>query len=479
MSSPEDEPEISPKTQSPADYSEMNNADLLVSGSTWAAIWHMSWPMMVQMLVISSASFVDIWVAGKLGSEVQAALGICNQIWFLMLLMTVALSSGTMALISRFWGARDYKQAVEAGRQSLIFCIIFGVLSTLGGWAMAKPLLAMAGASPHVQDLGWQYLSIDLLSQLPFTVVWTAHSMFRAIGNSRVPLLNWFFMAVVIIGLDFFLCLGWPQLGVAGIGWAWLAGGLVGMSLNLYLLSKSDLAGSLNLWPAIKAGLTKETKEWIWRILKIGLPTCIQDLAWVLGNFALFLIFAMTKDPTACQAAWTIGFRVEEMLCTLPLHALATSIGTIVGQNLGAKKPERAEATGWQAMKIGLAIEFPTALIMYIFATPIARMMSSDANVVSSTADYFRIIGVSEPLTACWIILFGALTGAGYTKWPMWIGIICLTVVRLPLAFLLTTKYGLDLGPPGIWLGIAASSSIIGLLAVWRFKSGVWKTQQV
>jgi MATE family multidrug resistance protein len=265
----------------------MNNADLLVSGSTWAAIWHMSWPMMVQMLVISSASFVDIWVAGKLGSEVQAALGICNQIWFLMLLMTVALSSGTMALISRFLGRARLQASgrKQAGNPSF-FALIFGVLSTLGGWAMAKPLLAMAGASPHVQDLGWQYLSIDLLSQLPFTVVWTAHSMFRAIGNSRVPLLNWFFMAVVIIGLDFFLCLGWPQLGVAGIGWAWLAGGLVGMSLNLYLLSKSDLAGSLNLWPAIKAGLTKETKEWIWRILKIGLPTCIQDLAWVLGNFA-------------------------------------------------------------------------------------------------------------------------------------------------------------------------------------------------
>lgn len=162
MSSPVDEPENSPQSKS----SETQTTDLLVSGSTWAAIWHMSWPMMVQMLVISSASFVDIWVAGKLGSEVQAALGICNQIWFLMLLMTVALSSGTMALISRFWGARDYKQAVEAGRQSLIFCIIFGVLSTLAGWAMAKPLsLPSAEASPPRPNLGWQYLYY----QSPFT----------------------------------------------------------------------------------------------------------------------------------------------------------------------------------------------------------------------------------------------------------------------------------------------------------------------
>lgn len=462
---------------------ELNDAhsldDRLVSGSTWAAIWHMSWPMLIQMLVIALASFVDIKVAGELGSETQAALGICNQIWFLMLLLTVALSSGTMALISRFWGARDYKQAVEAGRQSLIFCILFGIGSTLAGFAAAKPLLAMAGANANVQSLGWQYLSIDLLSQLPFTIVWTAHSMFRAMGNSRVPLVNWLFMTVVIISLDYFLCLGPLQLGVAGIGWAWLVGGVIGMSLNIYLLSRSELAASLNLWPAIKAGLTPETKEWVWRILRIGIPTCIQDLAWVLGNFALFLIFAMTKNPTACQASWTIGFRVEEMICTLPLHALATSIGTIVGQNLGAGKPDRAEQTGWQAMKIGLAICIPMALIMFLFATPLAATMSKDASVIVYTADYFRIIGCCEPLVACWIILFGAMAGAGYTKWPMWIGIICLTVVRLPLAYYLATVHGLNMGPSGIWLSLAISAAVIGLLAVWRFKSGVWKNQQV
>jgi len=400
----------------------------------------MSWPMMIQMLVIALASFVDIKVAGELGSETQAALGICNQIWFLMLLLTVALSSGTMALISRFWGARDYKQAVEAGRQSLIFGILFGVGSTLAGFAAAKPLLAMAGANATVQALGWQYLSIDLLSQLPFTIVWTAHSMFRAIGNSRVPLVNWLFMTVVIISLDFFLCLGPLKLGVAGIGWAWLIGGLVGMTLNIYLLSRSELAASLNLLPAIRAGLTPETKEWVWRILKIGIPTCVQDL---------------------------------------PLHALATSIGTIVGQNLGAGKPERAEKTGWQAMKIGLAICLPMAIVMNVFAIPLAATMSKDPSVVVCTADYFRIIGCCEPLVACWIILFGAMAGAGYTKWPMWVGIICLTAVRLPLAYYLATAHGLNLGPSGIWLSLAFSAGLIGVLAVWRFKSGVWKNQQV
>lgn len=143
--------------------------DLIVSGSTWRAIWHMSWPMMVQMFIISGASFVDVRVASELGSPTQAAIGICNQIWFLMLIMTVALSSGTMALVSRFWGARDYVSAIEAGRQSLIFGTIFGVVSTILGLIAAKPLLMASGADAIVQAQGWQYLSVDLMSQLPFT----------------------------------------------------------------------------------------------------------------------------------------------------------------------------------------------------------------------------------------------------------------------------------------------------------------------
>jgi putative MATE family efflux protein len=451
--------------------------ELIVGGSTLAAIFHMSWPMFVQMLIISAASFADVFVAGKLGSETQAAIGICNQVWFLMVLLTVALSSGTMALVSRFWGARDYDSAIEAGRQSIIFGIIFGTLSTVAGLLAAKPLLAVTGTSPTVQDLGWHFLQIDLFSQLPFTIVWTCHSMFRAIGNSRAPMLIWLAMAAIIISLDIGLCLGPIRMGINGIAISWCIAGCVGVALNFFLLRRSDLKESLNLGPSLKEGFSPRTKEWIWRIMKVGLPTCVQDLAWVLGNFALFLIFAKTDYPTACQAAWTIGFRLEEMICTLPLHALGASIGTIVGQNLGAKKPERAQRTGWQAMVIGLVLEVPTAIALFVFAEPIARLMTSDPLVLTSTANYLRIVGLSEPFVACWIVLFGALTGAGYTKWPMWIGIVGLTCVRLPLAYVLAHNYHMEAN--GIWLSIAISSSLIGLMAIQRFHSGVWKTQQV
>src|SRR5271154_4755288 len=104
------------KTSSPLDR-------VIVEGSTWAAIWHMSWPLLLNMLTISVASFVDVWVAGKLGKDAQAAIGIGGQIWFLMVILAVALSAGTTALVSRYWGAKDYEQAIEACRQSLLFSV--------------------------------------------------------------------------------------------------------------------------------------------------------------------------------------------------------------------------------------------------------------------------------------------------------------------------------------------------------------------
>jgi Na+-driven multidrug efflux pump len=190
---------------------------IIVEGSMWAAIWHMSWPLLLNMVTISLASFVDVWVAGKLGPDAQAAIGIGGQIWFLMVILAVALSAGTTALVSRYWGAKDYDQAIEACRQSLLVSLIFGIGSTIVGLACAPTFLRMLGASPSVQEVGWQFIRVDLLSQTPFTILWVINAIFRAKGNARVPMLLWAIMTTLIIALDFILCLGPFHIGVAGL----------------------------------------------------------------------------------------------------------------------------------------------------------------------------------------------------------------------------------------------------------------------
>ncbi|MBZ0188175.1 MAG: MATE family efflux transporter [Candidatus Obscuribacterales bacterium] len=451
-----------------------NIDDVIINGSLWAAIWHMAWPLLIQMSTVSIASFCDVWVAGRMGSDVQAAIGICGQIWFFMILATVALSAGTTALVSRYWGARDVDMASKAASQSMIFAFIFGTVSAIAGLAAARLLLGLLGASPAVKELGWQYMSVDMLSQLPFTIVWISHSIWRAKGNARVPMMIWILLTLVIISLDLGLCIYPFQLGIRGIGIAWVTAAVIGMILNLVLLKRTELAACVDFKGLLKSGLER---SWLMRILKIGLPACATDLAWIGGCFALFLIFARTSNPTACQASWAVGFRLEEIVSCLPIHALSTAVATIVGQNLGARKPDRAEKAGWQVVMVGVLFTSLVACGLYFGATPLASLMSQDPQVIKYTADYFRIIGLSQPFLALWLILFGAMQGAGYTSWPMWASLVSLVVLKLPLCWYLTIVMG-D-GPTGCWLGIALSTGILGILACWRYASGTWKEQKI
>jgi putative MATE family efflux protein len=447
---------------------------VITSGSTWAAIWHMSWPSLVQMITIAAASFVDVWVAGKLGSDVQAAIGVGGQVWFFMIMLAVALCAGATAIVSRYWGAKDMEGAIEAARQSLVFGFLFGVSSATVGFLLAKPFFHMLGSSPKVEDLGWQYMKWDIWSQIPFTMLWITNSIFRAKGNAKVPMCIWILMVSLVIALDFTFCLGPFHFGIAGFGMAWLLAGTIGTIVALYILSRSDIGACLDPKLILHTGFNK---EWIVRLMKIGIPACIQDVSWVGGNFVLFLVFAQTKDPTSCQAAWAIGLRLEEMVAGLPIHALSMAIATIVGQNLGAKQPDRAEKAGWQVAAIGAGFNLLCGVLMFCFAEPIARVMSTDETVVQHTASYLRIIGLCEPFVAAWITLFGAMQGAGYTNWPMWVSCFFLTAVRLPLAYYLTVT--LQWGPSGTWTAMSSTAMVIGLIAIWRFKTGVWKTQKV
>jgi putative MATE family efflux protein len=447
--------------------------EVIIKGSTWAAIWHMAWPLFLNMITIAVASFVDLYVAGKLGSNVQAAIGMGGQIWFFMVLLAVALSAGTNALVSRFWGEGSIEKTIQAARQSILFAFVFGTGSAIVGLLCCRWLLRCLGASPAVEQQGWDYLKYDLLAQLPFTVLWVTNSIFRAKGSAKIPMLIMLLITAQVIALDFALCI-WPlHCGIAGIGMSWGIASILGVTLAFFILKRSDIGACLDL-----RIMFKETSwDWFKRLMKIGIPACVQDLSWVGGNFVLFYVLAHTSNPTGAQASWAVGMRMEEMIGGFPIYALSMAVATIVGQNLGAKQPERAELAGWQVTAVGAAMNTVIAIVLFFGAEPIARLMSQDAAVVVFTVQYLKVVGLSQPLVAIWLILMGALNGSGYTKWPMISTFIVLTIFRIPLAWYLTVDQ--NMGPMGTWISIAASSTIIGLLFIWRFKTGVWKLQKV
>ncbi len=447
--------------------------EAITKGSLWLAIWTLSWPLFLNMVTIAFASFADIWVAGKLGSQAQAAVGVSGQISIFMILLAVALSSGTNALVSRFWGEGDKEKTVVAARQALLFSVIFGICSAALGLILCRPLLHLLGAAPDVEKLGWDYLKFDLLAQLPFTVLWVSNSIFRARGNTRVPMIVMVLITAQVIALDYLLCIKPFHIGVAGIGMSWGIASILGLTLSLVLLKRSDLGDCLDL----RKMISEASIDWFKRLMKIGIPACVQDLAWVGGNGVLLVIFAHTMHPTATEAAWGIGWRLEEMLGGFPVYALSMAVATIVGQNLGAKQPDRAALAGWQVALVGAGLNAIIAMVLFFGARQLASAMTSDPLVLEYTVQYLQVVGLAQPFVAIWLILMGAMNGAGYTKWPMWASVICLALIRLPLAWLLTITFGM--GPIGCWYAVAIPAVLLGLLMLWQFKVGTWKLQQV
>jgi putative MATE family efflux protein len=456
---------------------DKNSADyqVITMGSTWRAIWQVSWPLFLNMMTIALVCFSEIYIAGRLGYESQAAIGFTFQIWNLMMLLATAMSAASTALVSRFWGAGDREQAVEAARQSLLFAVLFGTCTTVIGLLLAEPILDALGATPTVKALALNNLRIGLLAQVGWNVVWIGNSIFRAKGNTRVPMFTWLFLMVVLIAMDWIFAIYPFHFGVTGLAWSGLIGSTMGACLNLYKLRRSDIGECLTLTGNLSI---EKCRFWLARLLRIGLPACIQDVAWLVGNFFFLYIFGQTAHAAACQAAYSVGFRIEDIFGGMPIYALNMGAATIVGQNLGAQQPERAERAGWHIAGVGFSYDLIIGIALFVLARPIAAFMTpGDPLVIGYTTQYFQVVGIAQPFLAIWITLFGAMAGAGYTRWPMWATCLAMLAFRLPLAWFLTVNVGLV--PSGVWIAMASTVVLLGIVSIVEFRRGRWKLQKV
>jgi putative MATE family efflux protein len=453
--------------------SKISYANALTTGSQWAAIWQMVWPLFLNMVLISLAGFCDAWVAGKISSTAQAAIGLAGQVGYLMIISAVALSTGTTAVMSRYWGARNFHDSVEAARHSFLIALAFGACSAIAGFFLSAPLLHALGASREVERIGAEFMTLFSLSMLPTTFIWVGNAVFRSMGDAKSPLLIGALITVLIIAGELTFCI-WPfHYGVTAIGASWLVSSLIGMLASWLLLKRTLISPALNILQVT----LDSVQNWLRRLLSIGLPASIQDVGWVIGNFILFLIFTKTQNPTACQAAWGIGIRVEETCVVMPVFALHLAAATIIGQNLGAKQPERAVKSAWRLTRLGILIGLIFGLVFFTQAKQIAEFMSSDPSVIQYTTQYFQVLSFSQVCFGTWFVLFGAMQGAGYTRIPMFVSLFCLVMIRLPLAYLFVVIMHLD--AVGCWLSPTVSSVAVTVGALILFLRGTWKQQWV
>jgi len=450
-----------------------NHAADLTAGNLWVHIWRLSWPMLLIMLFNFMVGFTDIYVAGLINPQVQAAIGFVNQLYFLLIIVANAISIGTVALVSRNIGSGDLVRAQANAKQSLIFGLIVAVALTITGLAFSHEIIAAAGFPSEIKVIGETFLRIFAFALGPNYILIISNAVFRASGEVQKPLLTMFvFSAINVVG-DFTLVFGippFPKLGYPGIALSTAIAATIGMGINFIFFS-------LPRWRALYRKPWTVSIAAIKTIANLGWPAGLLQIAWNAGSIVLYNILGRLGDASiVALASLTNGLRIEAIIF-LPPFALNMAAAVLVGQNLGAKNPDRAAAVGWKIAWAGVILISAISICIFIWAAYFASFLTKDPAVLAETTRYLRITMFSEPFMALSLILGGGLQGAGDTRGNMWVIIICMWLIRLPLAALLALV--LRYGALGVWVAMITSMTVQGLLMARRFHHGKWKTLQV
>ncbi|HTZ18406.1 MAG TPA: MATE family efflux transporter [Dissulfurispiraceae bacterium] len=443
----------------------------LTIGNLWANIWHMSWPMLIIMLLNFLVGVVDVYVAGLIGPKVQAAVGFISQIYFLTIIIANAISIGSLALVSRAVGAREPGKAVEVARQSLMFGGIVAIAITIPGLVLYREIVALTGFPPEIREMAGHFLQVYAVALGANYLLIISNSIFRACGEVKKPLLTMTIVSMINIILNFLLVFGvspFPKLGYIGIAVASAVSVTVGTLMNLLFFRFGSWAGIYKRPWTLSGEIIKKT-------LSISWPAALLQIAWNAGSIILYNVLSRLGDASiTALAAITNGFRIEGIIF-LPAFALNMAASVLIGQNLGAGNPERAEKVGWKIGMTGVVLMSSMALIIFISAEHIAASFTTDPAVLAETVRYLRYNMLSEPFMALSVVLGGGLQGAGDTRGTMWVVGTAMWVIRLPLAYIFALVMGF--GATGVWIAMVISMVIQGILMARRFQGGKWKEQ--
>jgi len=445
-----------------------------------AHVFRLAFPAVGEQVLNTLVGLADTFLIGHLSLQAAARLGydsatalasvgLANQIVWLFTIFFMAVSVGSTALIARAKGAGDMATANQVLRQSLLIGLACGALTTVLGLALAPQFMQLLGAGPDVQPHGADFLRIAAITFAPASLLFIGTAALRGVGDTRTPLFVMLGINVVNILVSWLLIngnMGFPVLGVVGTatGAALARGGGGLVLMALLLRGRSGLRLTLDLRPH------RETLD---RIVRIGLPSGIEQLVFQ-GALLIFVRF-VTGLGTVAYAAHNVVLSIES-LSFLPGMGYAIAASALVGQSLGARRPDLAETDSYESLWQGGLMMTLLGVVMLLFPHDLIGLFASDPAVADTGAAAMRIAGAFQPFLATNFIMSGSLRGAGDTRWPLYIKLISTWGLRLPLTILLM---GWAWGLTGIWVAMGADFAVQAALALWRFRLGSWKTLRV
>jgi putative MATE family efflux protein len=434
-------------------------------------VWFLAWPVIVNLFSEAMVGLVDMLMVGRLGADAVAGVGVGAQILGSISVVTTAVATGTVALVARHVGAGEPGLARRVLGQSIVAGFVLACLAIVPVVVWTPAVVRLFGVQPQVVDVGVAFTRLVVLSIPAGAVLFTIGAGLRAAGDTRTPLAIGIIMNVINVFLNWvfiFGNLGAPALGVLGSALASTIAFTTGAAMAAALLVRGTLRLSIH-----RAHLRPD-RPTIARVMRIGAPSGIEQFAMQMG-FLVYLVFA-SRYGTAAVASYFIGVRILA-LSFLPGIGFATAASALVGQNLGAGNPRGAVEAGWNATRLAVWMMSGAGLLLFVFATPIARLFVDDAAVIEDTRWFIYMLGLCQPLMAVDYALGGALRGAGDTRFPLITLFAGLYGCRLAFAWVVT--HLADLSIPWLWAALIGDYATRAALKAWRFRSGAWQRVRV
>lgn len=435
------------------------------------AIFLLALPMVIEMIWESLFAIVDIYWVAKIGPDAVATVGLTEQFMVAGVFTTaMGLSIGCTAIVSRRTGENDPDGAARAAVHGIYLGLILSVIIGIAGALGAPYLLAAMGAEPGV-IAGASYTRVLLGGAITVVLLFLINAAFRGAGDASISM-----RALILANtLNMILCplfiFGWgpvPAFGVTGAAIATTLGRGAGVAYQLRALYVGR--GRLRVRREHLA-LDVELMKSMLRIARNGVVQIfISTASWVA------LVRVLSTFGTNALAGYQIGIRVV-MFALLPSWGMANAASTLVGQNLGAGHPDRSEQAVWRAGFYNLAFLGTVGVLFFFGAELIVSFFSEDPEVKRYAASCLRIIGLGFPFYAFGMVAPQAFNGAGDTKTPTRINLVCFWALEIPLAFLLAHQ--LKLGPTGVFAAITLAFCMVAIISMTLFRRGAWKTIKV
>jgi len=443
----------------------------LTQGSIGVAAFLLAVPMVLEMLMESIFAITDIFFVSGLGAEAVAVVGLTEAVLTLLYAIAIGLSMAVTATIARRYGEKNIEQADIVAGQTLWIGLFVALVVGFIGLNYAEDILAMMGASESLIASGKSYTSIMLTGSITIVYLFLINAIFRGAGDASIAMRSLWLANGINIVLDPMLIYGigpFPEMGLAGAAIATNIGRGVGVAYQLIHLF--GYAGK------IKVGLhhLALNLKVSWQLLSVSFGGVVQFLIGTASWIALVRIVSTYGSDAV--AGYTIAIRII-MFTILPAWGLSNAVATLVGQNLGAGQPDRAEQSVWRIAKYNVYFLLSVALVFIIFPKAIVSLFTADPLVIEYGVACLRYISYGYGFFAIGMIVVQAFNGAGDTMTPTKINFLCYWLIQIPLAYALASYAGL--GPTGVFVAITLSQSLLALVGVWVFRKGHWKLKTI